>query len=189
MNTDSVNHPLFGGAFSTVLPPFVQDVSDLREIPDNQEVFAHSCTDQSIIVELLEYQEGVSDTEAARYHFEDVASSNDADGKSEVLSVQPLPLAQLSLTSCTNAWALTGRQLVAKFNEQACNLVNMHLALFRLPQYSTDLLVTFNDPIAVNPDSSSAVNGSTETSPTPWTLEDFNKFLCNLQLHNPDIFG
>ena len=30
-------------------------VSDVREIPDNQEVFAHSHTDQSIIIEILEY--------------------------------------------------------------------------------------------------------------------------------------
>ena len=30
-------------------------ISDVREIPDNQEVFAHSHTDQSIIIEILEY--------------------------------------------------------------------------------------------------------------------------------------
>lgn len=41
--------------------------SELREIPDNQEVFAHSSTDQSIIVELLEYEGLVEDGAAARY--------------------------------------------------------------------------------------------------------------------------
>ncbi|MGH0181945.1 UNVERIFIED_CONTAM: hypothetical protein FKN15_007342 [Acipenser sinensis] len=41
--------------------------SELREIPDNQEVFAHSHTDQSIIVELLEYQGHVTGRDAARY--------------------------------------------------------------------------------------------------------------------------
>ncbi|KAM4678481.1 ran guanine nucleotide release factor [Discoglossus pictus] len=189
MSSDPEPRALFGGAFSAVLPPSFQDVSDLREIPDNQEVFAHSFTDQSVIVELLEYQGGMTDAEAARYHFEDVASSNDADGKSEVLSVEPLPLAQLSLNSCANAWALTGRQLVSKFNEQAQNIVNVHLALFRLPQHSTDLLVTFNDPIAINPDSSSAVEGSSEITVPPWTLADFDRLLSSLQLHDPNIFG
>ena len=29
--------------------------SDLRQIPDNQEVFAHPVTDQSVIIEILEY--------------------------------------------------------------------------------------------------------------------------------------
>eukprot|EP00079_Xenopus_tropicalis_P013429 XP_002941865.2 PREDICTED: ran guanine nucleotide release factor isoform X1 [Xenopus tropicalis] len=189
MAQDSQPHPLFAGAFSAVLPPFSQDVSELREIPDNQEVFAHNATDQSIIVELLEYQEGVSDSDAARYHFEDVASSNDAEGQSEVLSVEPLPLAQLTLTACTNAWVLTGHQLVAKFNEEARNAVTIHMALFRLPQHSTDMLVTFNDPAAINPSSSSAVGGASLAPLSPWTLADFNRLLCTLQLHNPSIFG
>nr|AAI55965.1 Mog1 protein [Xenopus laevis] len=183
------SRPLFAGALSAILPPFLQDVSELREIPDNQEVFAHTSTDQSIIVELLEYQEGVSDSEAARYHFEDVASSNDAEGQSEVLSVEPLPLAQLTLTDCTNAWLLTGHQLVAKFNEEARNTVNIHMALFRLPQHTTDLLVTFNDPAAINPSSSSAVGGASLAPPSPWTYEDFSRLLCSLQLHNSSIFG
>nr|DBA29871.1 TPA: hypothetical protein GDO54_005923 [Pyxicephalus adspersus] len=143
MEAADVQRPLFGGAFSAQLPPSVQDVSELREIPDNQEVFAHVHTDQSVIIELLEYQDGMSDPDAARYHFEDVATSNDAQGKAEVVSVEPLPLAQLSLSSCSSAWALTGHQLVSKFNEQAQNTVTIYMALFRMPQYSTDLLVTF----------------------------------------------
>ncbi|KAM4748101.1 ran guanine nucleotide release factor isoform 1-T2 [Rhinophrynus dorsalis] len=189
MDTDAAQHPLFGGAFSVILPPSFQDVSELREIPDNQEVFAHSVTDQSIIVELLEYQEGMTDPDAARYHFDDVASSNDAEGQSEALSVEPLPLAQLTLTNCASAWLLTGHQQVSKFNEQARNTVNIYMALFRLPQHATDLLVTFNDPCAIDPSSSSAVGGVSETSSNHWTLADFHRLLCSLQLHNPDIFG
>ncbi|KAM8974705.1 ran guanine nucleotide release factor [Pelodytes ibericus] len=188
MEASAAKHALFGGAFSGVLPPLFRDVSDLREIPDNQEVFVHTCTDQSIIIELLEYQEGMSDPDAARYHFEDVASSNGAQGRSEMLNVEPLPLAQLSLTSCASAWLLTGLQQVAKFNEQALNTVSVHLALLRLPQHSTDLLVTFNDPVAIDPSSSSAVGGATESSP-PWTSEDLHRLLCSLQLHDPGVFG
>ncbi|KAH0626242.1 hypothetical protein JD844_001089 [Phrynosoma platyrhinos] len=37
----------------------------MRQVPDNQEVFVHPCTDQSIIMELLEYQAGVPDENAA----------------------------------------------------------------------------------------------------------------------------
>ncbi|XP_056426050.1 ran guanine nucleotide release factor [Hyla sarda] len=179
--------PLFGGAFSAVLPPNIQDVSDLREIPDNQEVFVHHDTDQSIIVELLEYQKGMSDPDAARYHFEDIAASNDAQGRAEVVSVEPLPLAQLSLTSCSSAWTLTGHQLVSKFNEQAQNTVTIHMALFRMQQYATDLLVTFNDPVAIDPASSSS-SGSGNASP-PWTIDDFHRLLCGFQLHDPGVFG
>lgn len=39
--------------------------SDLRQIPDNQEVFAHPVTDQSIIIEILEYVDK-DDEEAIR---------------------------------------------------------------------------------------------------------------------------
>lgn len=41
--------------------------SELRQVPDNQEVFVHPSTDQSFILELLEYQENVLDENAARY--------------------------------------------------------------------------------------------------------------------------
>ena len=40
--------------------------SSIREVPDNQEVFAHSSHDQSIIIELVEYQ-NVADDKAAMY--------------------------------------------------------------------------------------------------------------------------
>ncbi|CAN2390302.1 Ran guanine nucleotide release factor [Pristimantis euphronides] len=181
--------PLYGGAFSAVLPAHIQDVSDLREIPDNQEVFVHPDTDQSIIVELLEYQGGMSDPDAARYHFEDLAGSNDARGRAEVVSVEPLPLAQLSLSCCSGAWALTGHQLVSKFNEQAQNMVNIHMALFRIQQHATDLLVTFNDPVAIDPASSSSTPAGAAGSAPAWTLDDFHRALCSFQLHDPGVFG
>lgn len=60
------DYPLFGGAFSATLPPGAIDVSDLRPVPDNQEVFCHRVTDQSLIVELLELQAHVQGEEAAR---------------------------------------------------------------------------------------------------------------------------
>ncbi|MCI4394124.1 hypothetical protein PGIGA_G00165250 [Pangasianodon gigas] len=146
-----MTRPLFGGAMSAVLPLNTKDISELREIPDNQEVFAHTHTDQSIIIELLEYQSHVEDSQAPRYHFEDIAGSNKAmeAGQMEVMEVQCVPQAQLSLSQCSSAWILTGAQLISKFNEEAKNIVNIHLCLFRLPQYSTDILITFNDPVSI----------------------------------------
>ncbi|KAM4039428.1 ran guanine nucleotide release factor [Anomaloglossus baeobatrachus] len=187
MEGTAEQRPLFGGAMSAVLPRNAQDVSDLREVPDNQEVFVHPHTDQSLIVELLEYQEGMSDPDAARYHFEDVAASNDCRGRAEVQSVEPLPLAQLSLARCSGAWALTGHQLVSKFNEQAQNTVTIQMALLRIQQHATDLLVTFNDPADIDPASSSSVPVS-DDSPA-WTVDDFQRLLCSIRLHDPGLFG
>ncbi|XP_073507106.1 ran guanine nucleotide release factor [Phyllobates terribilis] len=188
MEGASDQRPLFGGAMSAVLPPSVQDVSDLREIPDNQEVFVHPRTDQSIVVELLEYQWGVSDPDAARYHFEDVAASNDAEGRADVLTVEPLPLAQLSLTRCSGAWTLTGHQIVSKFSKRAQNTVMMHMGLLRIQQHNTDLLVTFNDPVLTDAASSSIPVPGASDSPV-WTVDDFRRLLCSLRLHDPGLFG
>jgi len=41
--------------------------SDLRQIPDNQEVFGHSSTDQSIVIEIMEYTQAEDDIQAIRY--------------------------------------------------------------------------------------------------------------------------
>lgn len=185
----SQTRPLFGGALSAVLPCNAKDISELREIPDNQEVFTHPHTDQSIIVELVEYQGQVEDQDAAKYHFEDIASSNKAleSGAFEVKNLVPLSKSEVSLSDCSTAWMLTGMQCVAKFNEEARNMVTLHLGLFRLPQFSTDILVTFNDPQRINPDSSSAT--SVETHREPWTVVDFQHFLQTLTLHNPELFG
>lgn len=181
--------PLFGGALSAALPCSAKDISELREIPDNQEVFAHPHTDQSMIVELVEYQGQVEDKDAAKYHFEDIASSNQASesGAFEVTNVLPLSKSDVSLSESSTVWMLTGMQCVAKFNEEARNMVTLHLGLFRLPQFSTDILVTFNDPQRIDPDSSSAT--SAETHREPWTVVDFQRLLQTLTLHNPGLFG
>lgn len=181
--------PLFGGALSAVIPHSATDISDLREIPDNQEVFAHSHTDQSIIVELVEYQAQVADQHAARYHFEDIAGSNKAlePGAFEVTSVVGVPKCDMSLSECSSAWMLTGTQCVSKFNEEARNTVILHLGLLRLPQFSTDVLITFNDPQSISPDSSSAA--AVGTYREPWTVQDFQRLVQTLTLHDPGLFG
>ncbi|XP_055520941.1 ran guanine nucleotide release factor isoform X2 [Leucoraja erinacea] len=198
MATDGTHtRTLFGGAFSVTLPPHSIDVSDIREIPDNQEVFLHSATDQSIIVELLEYQRQVPDVDAARYHFEDVTAINGALGEAgtEVLSVEPMGRDQMALRELSSVWFLSGRQHVAKFNEQAKNTVNIHLALFRLPQYTTDILVTFNDPTMISPHSSSvgldpSQSGGSSSGAAPcWTPEQFHAAVRSLRLLDPAVFS
>lgn len=56
---------LYGGSIFAYLPPNACDISRLRQVPDNQEVFAHSVSDQSIIFEILEYAD-TSDEEAVK---------------------------------------------------------------------------------------------------------------------------
>ncbi|XP_074524658.1 ran guanine nucleotide release factor [Halichoeres trimaculatus] len=183
------SYPLFGGALSAALPHNTVDTSKLREIPDNQEVFAHTHTDQSLIVELVEYQTQVADQDAVRYHFEDIAGSNKASepGAVQVTDVVPLSQPELGLSECSSAWMLSGTQCVSKFNEEAKNSVTLHLALLRLPQFSTDVLISFNDPQSISPHSSSAASAGTQSE--PWTLQDFRHMVQTLTLHDPGLFG
>ncbi|XP_041647625.1 ran guanine nucleotide release factor [Cheilinus undulatus] len=181
--------PLFGGSLSAVLPHSSVDTSELREIPDNQEVFAHALTDQSLIIELVEFQAQVPDQDAARYHFEDIAGSNKAaeQGGFQVAGVEPVSQADLSLSDCSSAWILSGTQCVSKFNEEAKNTVTIHLALLRLPQFSTDVLISFNDPQSISPSSSSAASAGAHAQ--PWTQQDFQRLVQTLTLHDPGLFG
>ncbi|KAK3706422.1 hypothetical protein QZH41_018636 [Actinostola sp. cb2023] len=77
---------LFGGAMRALIPSEAKDVSEVRQVPDNQEVFCHPTIDQSIMVDILEYQTQVQNENAAKYHFEDIASCNESLGTFEVIS-------------------------------------------------------------------------------------------------------
>ena len=69
---------LYGGAVTTVLPAGIVDVSDMRQVPDNQEVFIIEDGDKdvSIIFDLLE-QVDVQDINAAlRMHIDDMLETN-----------------------------------------------------------------------------------------------------------------
>nr|XP_004663210.2 ran guanine nucleotide release factor [Jaculus jaculus] len=176
--------PLFGGAFSAILPPGAIDVSDLRPVPDNQEVFCHPVTDQSLIVELLELQAHVLGEAAALYHFEDVGGVQGARSV-HVESVQPLSLETLALRGCCqDAWVLSGKQQIAKENQQVAKDITLHQALLRMPQYQTDLLLTFNQPPSDN-----GCLGPENLSSPPWSLSNFEQLVTSLTLHDPNIFG
>jgi hypothetical protein len=69
---------LFGGAIGCTLPSHWRDVSTIRQVPDNQEVY-QDCTEQTgavMVVEILQYQDDVKNDDAARFFFGDLADSN-----------------------------------------------------------------------------------------------------------------
>merc|ERR1712059_201207 len=140
-NGDNIDERLlFGGALSCILPRNLDDISQFREVPDHQEVFAHKTTDQSLIVDILQYQSAVGGEAAARFHFTELAATNESSSM-EVNLIESIPREQLSFSECSEAWVLSGWQDVSKFNEDAArNRVNIHMGLYRLPQFTTDIL-------------------------------------------------
>ncbi|KAJ3130453.1 hypothetical protein HK098_000018 [Nowakowskiella sp. JEL0407] len=148
--------PLFGGAVESLIPSSFIDASDLREIPDNQEVFIDTLTNESLIFEILELEEDIPNEQAASFHFQQLASDNDASDESEIISIEYLRPG-IDLTHMQNDAHLTylfGRQKIAKYRDTdplARNVVNIYLICIRLFSVQTDFIITYNHPIAFGP--------------------------------------
>jgi len=80
---------------------------------------------------------------------------------------------------------LVGQQCISKYQEAAKNLVNIYLCLLRLPQYQTEILITMNDPVVINPSSSSA---HAQAQPHEVTLLLFKNVLHSLVLKDASVF-
>ncbi|WVW86404.1 hypothetical protein I302_108450 [Kwoniella bestiolae CBS 10118] len=83
---------LFGGAISLNLPSDYLDASDLRQIPDNQEVFLSSTSDTAIVLEVLGMvEDGLASTDlwdAVKFHFSSISHDN-ASLHSTILTPAP----------------------------------------------------------------------------------------------------
>ncbi|KAL1410817.1 hypothetical protein Q8F55_001760 [Vanrija albida] len=97
--------PLFGGAIAFPLPTSYQDASDIRQVPDTQEVFLSHESDTSVIVEILQSEvEGAAANDlyaAAKFHFDSIAHDN-AALSSEIITpapAAPIPAHVLSAAS------------------------------------------------------------------------------------------
>ncbi|KAJ1855842.1 hypothetical protein GGH12_003162 [Coemansia sp. RSA 1822] len=175
---------LFGGAISIDIPQGMVDISNFREVPDNQEVFANADTDQSVIVEILESIEQQSH-EAIKFHFEQLAETNEAPNihiiKTEDVEVDGIPL----------AYMLVGQQQIAKFNEreQGENSVLVVLALLRVPDHTADILVSLNAPTSVSKHSSSYKNIDMLQIDASKATDQFLEMLHTFKINDYSLFG
>ncbi|KAM7464526.1 hypothetical protein LguiA_032647 [Lonicera macranthoides] len=151
--------PLFGGAIATTFPLRFQDVSDVRQVPDHQEVFVDPGRDESLIIELLDFKVDVADHGSATWFLQDLASEQDAQGitvieQSGVFEAEGLKYRNMAgiITTAVGQMAISkGRQ-----GREAQNIVNVYLANMRLKEVGTDVLITAYEPVLINPLSESA---------------------------------
>ncbi|ORZ03191.1 hypothetical protein BCR43DRAFT_482893 [Syncephalastrum racemosum] len=189
MNLKSRN--LYGGAIVCPVKDTFADASEFRQIPDNQEVFVDTETQQSLVVELLEQVEAENEA-IPTYHFQQLAEDNEAiAAEIDRVELRDPVLATPMLPPNTIVYVLQGKQQIAKFNEskvQASNTVEMVLAVVRLTQVQTDLVISINAPVAVASQSSEAI----DVSP-PVTLTDVHNemdaLLRELQIKDWQLFG
>jgi len=152
---EGVERSLFGGAVHCLIPARFDDVSNVREVPDNQEVFADASTEQSIIIELLESDPQLTNSDIVKYHFTELANANNST-HNHITLIETLDQSSLpNFGQDIMKYALYGTQQVSKYKEQALNTVNVYMCVIRIPHVTTDILITLNDAVVVNPDSSS----------------------------------
>ncbi|KAL6983495.1 hypothetical protein U1Q18_016881 [Sarracenia purpurea var. burkii] len=151
--------PLFGGAIASTFPLRFQDVSNIRQVPDHQEVFVDPARDESLIFELLDLKHDVTDNGSAAWFLQDLSTEQDAEGamlieQSGVLEAGGLRFRNFPavVTTAVGQMAISkGRQ-----GREAQNIVRVYVANLRLKEVGTDVLITAYEPIVISPLSESA---------------------------------
>jgi len=191
-----VQRDLYGGAITISLPKRFVDISTFRQVPDNQEVFSDVDTEQSVIIDLLEMERKAPNDAACNFHFDSIAHDNEAVEHSieQTFASEDLnPHYNGTRSTCF------GIQKVAKFNEleklgeEACNLTRIYVAVFRLTDVATDLVVSFNSPVEISTLSSSAktadVDAVEEKADPLLANEDFTKMVDSLKVVDFGLFN
>ncbi|EJF65655.1 Mog1p/PsbP-like protein [Dichomitus squalens LYAD-421 SS1] len=140
----SATRELFGGTITADLPSQLIDASDLRQVPDTQEVFLSPASGISIIVEVLQSVPATDPREAAGLHFDALAHDNDAKSH-KVHDATKVPNGSNGATP--DPVVLYGTQTVHKFNSTSADEVRILLALYRVKHKAVDLVMTMNVPM------------------------------------------
>ncbi|KAL8732165.1 MAG: hypothetical protein Q9166_002912 [cf. Caloplaca sp. 2 TL-2023] len=147
MTTTSKPTELFGGAITTHLPAGYADVSNIREVPDHQEIYLDASGFSSIIIEITERAaQPPTDQEALKFHFEDVVDEHDMSQiwNTDVAQLPHFP----PNTPCYTLFATTTPPPATNGNARALTpaFTAIILTLIRLVPQSTDIVVTINIP-------------------------------------------
>ena len=174
------------GAITCDLPIGWKDVSEIRQVPDHQEVYVGPGDDDPcFIIEILEYQDSVPDAEAAKYFFEDLASSN---GSSKTSFYDHPPVAPADGLAPLNMFVGVGMQRFCRGRDRNGNIgnpqpsqddvdVEIELCVVRLRNVETDLLLTM-----------SRTKGQFAAD-TKELSEEFRRVLSTIQILDWDLFG
>lgn len=142
MSTAALTAELFGGALSVDLGVDWLDVSDMRPVPDNQEVWMErNGAHRSLVIELLELVD-VPDDEAATVHFQEISSANGAKTATVFDTSCIFDGLSSSVRHLGPAHFLCGKQVLTDNT-----VLLVHIGLLRLRPRATDLLVSLSRPV------------------------------------------
>ncbi|KAK3628789.1 hypothetical protein LTR56_018408 [Elasticomyces elasticus] len=136
---------LYGGAITCLLPSNFADVSDLRQVPDHQEVYLDKDGYTSVVVDILERVEKENDQEALNYHLKDLVQED--EGEVTTWDISEVKMAKLQDTIPAYTLLATtppGARQRGRAHEP--DFVGVLLLLIRLVEQKTDVLVAVNVP-------------------------------------------
>ncbi|KAK7521572.1 Mog1/PsbP/DUF1795, alpha/beta/alpha sandwich [Phyllosticta citriasiana] len=142
-----ISTELYGGAITVDLPATFADVSTIRQVPDNQEVYLEKDGFTSVIFDIMERVEqsqAANDEEALKFHYSDmVGDSNDATHfwHSNTASLSRLP----NIPAYTFV-ATQHPTPDASSRKPQPDFTAIVLILVRLAQQKTDIVITVNVP-------------------------------------------
>jgi hypothetical protein len=157
---DVTTKELYGGAMAVALPKPYVDASDLRQIPDHQEVFLSHETLTSVIFEINQYVETSTETSAIQFHFTDVIEKSDR--LAEPLSEPSKAMMVKPSLKDFPAYVLQGSILAPEVDKQASSnlpvewqqtpqtidrVTKVLQLVIRMQKYETDLCVRINVPM------------------------------------------
>ncbi|GIZ47659.1 hypothetical protein CKM354_001074400 [Cercospora kikuchii] len=142
---------LFGGAITAEIPIGWEDVSQIRQVPDTQEVFLHTEGFSSMVFDILERVENASndDVEALKFHLSDIIDSEPDAAASTVLeTASEFGLGKMPGTKCLSLVARVpaGEKMRGRANEPKGGVV-VFVILVRLERVETDFVVSVNLPV------------------------------------------
>ncbi|KAF9246585.1 hypothetical protein BU15DRAFT_39831 [Melanogaster broomeanus] len=178
---------LFGGAIRAKLPINILDASDVRQVPDTQEVFLYTdVMGPFLVIEVLERVSEPDDMEAVKFHFKALAHDNDATTST---MQDPTVIPNRRGDQTPSPVVLRGTQSISKFNRSTVDQVEILMALFRVQvqsgkkQRSADVVVSANIPrssggqVMVGEEKAAAI------------ASDFNSLVESLCISDYDLFA
>ncbi|CAL1704148.1 unnamed protein product [Somion occarium] len=174
-----MNRDLFGGAIRMELPSNLIDASDIRQVPDTQEVFLYPDSGKSFILEVLQRVEHLSHEDAAQFHFDSLAHDNSATAHI-VQDITHIPNDRGDDTPSHTV--LSGRQQVTKFNRTIPDEIQIFMAVYRVEHKNVDLVLTMNIPVT------SADAGAVGEGGIPAARQDFDVAARSLQILDFNLF-
>lgn len=183
MTSSWTERQLFGGAITCNLPSHWRDVSDVRDVPDHQEVFQDisSTRDPCFIIEILARHDGI-DGDPAQFFFRDLSEANaSVESKFSVLDENLIhdPPPMCIISSGVGIQKIhRGRDTDYEGNprELTFEYINIELCVLRLKHLQTDLLMTLSCTMSNYSEVQTSFSDNFRRMLSTITIRDFGLF-------------